>query len=461
MEPNSCILIFDIGKTNKKYFVLDESYTIIAENSVQLAETIDEDGFPCEKIDTLIQWVKSSFREVLSGFEQKIKAVNFSTYGASLVQVDSAFHPLAPMYNYIKPYPANLSEELYAAYGGEKQFSLDTSSPSLGSLNAGLQLYRLKRSNPDLFDKIAYSLHLPQFISSLFTGGAYSELTSIGCHTALWDFNTHNYHSWVTDTGIIQKLAPIISADKCFPTIDNGHAINAGVGLHDSSAALIPYHLSFQEPFVLISTGTWCITLNPFNNQPLTAEELNQDCLCYLTETGKAVKASRLFAGKWHEEQVFKMASHFHLKPEYFSHIKYSPGNMEQALKINASNSVLIEDTLQNQVNRLSSFDLNLYPSAEIAYHRFMYQLVHSQSASTNLVLESTNIKNMYVDGGFSKNELFMQILANIFPSKSIYAASVAQASALGAALAIHNKWNKKPIPGNLVSLHNYQRIIQ
>jgi sugar (pentulose or hexulose) kinase len=223
--------------------------------------------------------------------------------------------------------------------------------------------------------------------------------------------------------------------------------IRVGVGLHDSSAALLTYIHLFPEPFVLISTGTWCISLNPFNNQPVTYEELNQDCLCYLTETGKTVKASRLFAGKWHEEQVIKMANHFQLKSEYFSEIKYRP---EIIKKVTC-------DRPEIQDMKLSSLNLNQYPTPELAYHIFMLQLVKLQAISTNLVLEETKIKNIYVDGGFSKNEVFMYLLADSFPSYNIYAASVAQASAFGAALVMHDKWNNKPVPENLVALQQYK----
>src|SRR5678815_5105392 len=79
-----------------------------------------------------------------------------------------------------------------------------------------------------------------------------------------------------------------------------------------SSAALIPYLFTFHEPFVLISTGTWCISLNPFNHQPLTTEELQLDCLSYMTWLGKPVKASRLFGGNEHEQQVKRIADFFH-----------------------------------------------------------------------------------------------------------------------------------------------------
>ncbi|MGL6268714.1 MAG: carbohydrate kinase, partial [Chitinophagaceae bacterium] len=222
--------------------------------------------------------------------------------------------------------------------------------------------------------------------------------------------------------------------------------IQAGIGLHDSSAAIIPYLHLTKEPFLLISTGTWCISLNPFNNHPLTEAELKKDCLCYLTHSGKSVKASRLFAGKWHEEQVLKMATHFHLKPEYFSAIKYRP----EIIKQETGDSPEIHNT------NLSSFDPNQYSSADIAYHFFMYQLVKLQAASTNLVLINTEIDNIYIDGGFSKNEVFMYLMSAFFPSKHIYAASIAQASTFGAAMIMHHNWNDKPIPDNLVNLYHY-----
>ena len=49
-----------------------------------------------------------------------------------------------------------------------------------------------------------------------------------------------------------------------------------------------------------------------------------------------------------------------------------------------------------------------------------------------------------------------MHLLAAAYPDKEIYAASIAQASALGAALAVHPYWNKKTLPADLVQLKYY-----
>ena len=120
------------------------------------------------------------------------------------------------------------------------------------------------------------------------------------------DFKKNKYHDWVHKEAIDLKLATVRNGDETTQVFYEQKKIISGIGLHDSSAALIPYLLNFIEPFILISTGTWCISLNPFNNTPLTEEELNNDCLCYIQYKGLPVKANRLFAGYEHEQQVQK-----------------------------------------------------------------------------------------------------------------------------------------------------------
>src|ERR1700712_2944216 len=330
MSKQNVIAIFDVGKTNKKLFLFDENYKIVFEKSARFIETVDEDGFPCENVESLRLSVFDSLSEVFRLKEFQVKAVNFSTYGASFVYVDETGKTVCPLYNYLKPYPEELSKEFYSKYGGEERFSLSTASPVLGSLNSGLQLYRVKKEKTEIFSQIKYALHLPQYMSFLLTGEAYSDLTSIGCHTGMWDFEENRYHEWIQREGITMKLPLVVPANKVLPALFPGNKYKVGVGLHDSSAALIPYLMNFHEPFVLISTGTWCISLNPFNHQPLTKNELANDCLCYLTYRGTPVKASRLFAGSDHEVQVMRIAYHFNQNAAKYQSMKFNPGIISQ-----------------------------------------------------------------------------------------------------------------------------------
>ena len=47
MNKIPSIAIYDVGKTNKKLILFDEQYSVVYEESIQLPETKDEDGFSC------------------------------------------------------------------------------------------------------------------------------------------------------------------------------------------------------------------------------------------------------------------------------------------------------------------------------------------------------------------------------------------------------------------------------
>jgi L-fuculokinase len=440
--PSPAILIFDVGKTNKKVLLFDEQYKLLHDESVQLEETIDEDGFPCEDVNALTGWLRNKFAEILLRKDVDVRAVNFSAYGASFVHLDENSEIVTPLYNYLKPYPENLQNKFYSTYGGEDRVAMETASPVLGSLNSGMQLYRLKYEKPEVYKKIKYSLHLPQYLSFTLSENAATDISSVGCHTNLWDFAKNEYHTWVVKEQLNKKFAPLYNGDKIIGIAKGEKGMPIGIGLHDSSSALIPYLSSFREPFALISTGTWCISLNPFNHTPLTDEELRQDCLCYLSYEGKPVKASRLFAGHEHEQQIRRLAAHFQKGVDYYQAVDCNESLIEQLPALRK---------LSDQ--RFSKTDLSEFHGYEEAYHHLIWDIVGQQAMSTNLVLKGAQVKKIFVDGGFGKNKIYMTMLANAFPGLEVYAATISQASALGAGLAIHKSWNQNPVPDDIIEL--------
>jgi sugar (pentulose or hexulose) kinase len=436
------IAIFDIGKTNKKCFLFNEAYEIVFEKTTNTTEIPDEDGFMGDNIDELNNWLLNTWAEILFLPEFEIKALNFSGYGASFVLIDQNGKPVSPLYNYLKPFSPKLLDKFYTENGGKIEFPKVTASPILGNLNSGMQLLSLKYEKINIFKKIYFAQHLPQYLSSVFTHQFYSEMTSIGCHTNLWDFTKKDYHNWVINEEIDQILAPIKNSNQTI----NKNNTEIGIGLHDSSSALIPYLVSQKEEFLLISTGTWCISLNPFNESKLTTEELNLDCLAYLTFEGKPVKASRLFAGHFHEIETKRIAKYYNLSDDFFKSISYNSN-----IKTNIPKQEIDINKIEFSHRNLADFE-----SAEHAYHQLIIDIITLQIFSTNLVLKNSAVETIFVDGGFSKNDIYMNLLAKAYPEKSVFAAEVSQASAIGAALIIHEKWNSKIVPTNLISLKKY-----
>ena len=448
------ILIFDVGKTNKKVLLFNKQYQLVYEESKQLPEITDEDHFPCEDVHALTAWIKQSFEKIKQNQTFDIVAVNVSAYGASFVHLDYKNQPCLPLYNYLKPYDDSLRRQFYNKYGGEEIVAKTTASPVLGNLNSGMQLYWLKYKKPELYSQVSCSLHLPQYISFVLTGSIYSDVTSVGCHTALWDFKKHNYHNWVYEENIDKKLAPLLSCTEVGGTTSNN--IPVGGGLHDSSAALIPYFKTFTEPFILISTGTWCISLNPFNHSMLTGDELNQDCLSYLSYGGEVIKASRLFAGYEHEQQVKRLATHFQTSPDYFKTVQFDASVCK---RLNTEEPQETEEERSTMVGQSGFHKRNLhhFKTAEEAYHQLILDLIKQQVISTKLIMQKDPVKKIFVDGGFSKNDIYMNLLAAAFRNIEVYSATVAQASALGAAIAIRRAWNDDPLPPNLITVKHYK----
>ncbi|MCK7555373.1 hypothetical protein MKQ70_10305 [Chitinophaga sedimenti] len=287
-------------------------------------------------------------------------------------------------------------------------------------------------------------------MSYLLAGVPVADITSIGCHTNLWDFQRNDYHEWLGKEGLLDKMAPLVASNEVMPAVFPGNNYSIGAGLHDSSAALIPYLVNFHEPFILISTGTWCISMNPFNHSPLTEAELAQDCLCYMTFQRNPVKASRLFAGYEHEQQVKRIGEYFNQPSIRYRSVDYDPAIMA---KLRGQKQQLRKG---KGITAFGDRDLSAFSSDIEAYHQLMLDIADAQFASTQLVLQGTKVKRIFVDGGFSKNSIYMNMLALMFPEMEIFAASMAQATAMGAALAIHHHWNRKALPNDLIELKYY-----
>lgn len=440
--------IFDIGKTNKKLLLFSLGYEVVWEKQQHFIEVKDDDSFHGEDIAALTNWLKDSLDEVLQDSRFEVIALNFAAYGASMVHLDAIGRPVAPLYNYLKPFPEALRVQFFDAHGPADDFAAITASPHLGMLNSGLQLYWLKYQKPKVFAKTVHSLHLPQYCSYVFTNKPFSEITSVGCHTGLWDFRQWRYHSWIAQEQIAslgQMILPsFVTVKRPFSAWQTSQA-EVGIGIHDSSAALVPYLTAFgQEPFLLVSTGTWCIAMNPFSQDPLTLNELHKDCLNYLTFRGNTVKASRLFAGNEHERQTKHIAEYFGMRPDFFAGMKYRPeviaslrSRFRQAKPEGVEINALQDSTFAER-------NMNDFLSFEEAYHQLMLDLVGQQVASIKLAMGKTRLKKIFIDGGFSKNPLYMNLLAESLPDFEIFASEIAQATALGAALVITDGWNKQ-----------------
>jgi sugar (pentulose or hexulose) kinase len=440
------IAVFDIGKTNKKVILFNYDLKPLSEIEEKFPEIKDDDDYPCDDIEKIEKWIKDTINDLVRSEKYDLTAVNFTTYGATLAYMDGSGKRLTPIYNYLKPIDDRIPEKVYKKYGGQDEFCRRTASPALGMLNSGMQALWLKYTRPEIFARVKYILHFPQYLSSLLTGKIYSEHTSIGCHTALWDFDNMNYHPWVRSEGL--NLPEPVDVSTLNEVVIDGKKLKIGIGIHDSSSSLAPYFASSKGKFLLISTGTWCINMNPFNTEKLTAEQLDSDCLCYMSITKKPVKSSRLFLGHLHEVAAGKLNDHFRTVPDYYKKVKPDKKLLEICRK-KCGESRFFFDNLPYSRELKEKNDLFVFKSYQEAYHQLMVELSELTVEAIDLVMTADNdIENIYITGGFSNNQLFLKLISEAYSMKNVYTSEVSNATALGAALVILDslKPEKKPV---------------
>jgi len=440
------VAIFDVGKTNKKFYLFNRQYEPVFESSERFEEVKDEDDFPCDDLPRLRDWIKFEFKEISKNPAFDVKAINFTAYGASLVHLNEKGYPVTPLYNYLKPLPEDVARQFYEKYGHQDDFAIRTASPAMGMLNSGLQLYWLKYKRPALFQEVKTTLHFPQYLSYLIVKKAFSEITSIGCHTALWDFQKNRSHDWVYAENLNHLFPPVVSTSSVETIQYKRKNILCGVGIHDSSAALVPYLIGLDSTFMLMSSGTWIITFNPFSEVPLTVEDLKRDCLQYMNYRGTPTKASRIFLGNEHDHSEKRIATHFNKSEKYHKSVVLDKTIIERLLANPFRKRKFFPQTM-HKTGPLPDLngpevDLSVFNSYEEAYHQLVLDLVYLQALSLTLAKGSTDIEKVMITGGFCDNTLFMQLLASYFPEMNFYTSTLKRATAVGAALVLHRHWN-------------------
>jgi hypothetical protein len=442
------IAVFDVGKTNKKILLFDFDLNIVSEIEEKFPEITDDDGFECDDIEKIEKWILSSVNDLLNSEKYNLVAVNFATYGATLVYLDGKGKRLTPVYNYLKPINEKIPERIYRRHGGQDEFCRQTASPALGMLNSGMQALWLKYEKPEIFARVKHILHFPQYLSYLLTGKIYSEHTSIGCHTALWDFDTMKYHSWTGEEGLdFPDPADISTINEV--NIE-GKKFYSGIGIHDSSSSLAPYFTASKGKFILISTGTWCINMNPFNAEKLTAEQLDLDCLCYMSITKQPVKSSRLFMGHIHDVAVQKLNKHFNTDDNYYKSVKTDNKLIDLCREKRSKGRIFFDNNPYSREVK-EKIDFFVFKSFEEGYHHLMVELSELAIESIDLVIpEDNDIDNIYLTGGFSKNPIFNKLISDSYSIKNVYTSEIFNATALGAALVILQSLN----PGKRPSLN-------
>ncbi|AZO19999.1 carbohydrate kinase [Mesorhizobium sp. M1E.F.Ca.ET.045.02.1.1] len=293
------VAVIDIGKTNAKLALVDLAR--MAEVALRrTANAVIADGpYPHHDVERLWAFILESLSDLHR--EQPIDAISITTHGATAVLVDAEGGLALPAIDY----EFTGTDELAQNYDAVRPPFAETGTPRLpAGLNIGAQLFWQQKRFPAEFARAAAILMYPQYWALRLTGVAANEVTSLGCHTDLWNPWQADYSSLVDQMGWRQLMAPVRPARDRLGPILQAIAQQTGLdpatpvfcGLHDSNASLLPHLLSDRPPFSVVSTGTWVVSMAVGGRKV----ELDpaRDTLVNVNALGDPVPSARFMGGR-------------------------------------------------------------------------------------------------------------------------------------------------------------------
>lgn len=423
------VAVIDIGKTHAKLIVVDgESGEEIASRKIA-NRVLSAPPYPHYDIETL--W--SFIIEGLAAFREQpgYQAISITTHGASAALLNGKGDLALPVLDYEHSYP----EDIQKAYADLRPPFEETFSPALPmGLNVGAQLHYQKTAFPEAFADVTDIMTYPQYWAYRLTGVKANEVTSLGCHTDLWQPGKATVSSLPEALGIAGILSPVRSAFDALGPVLPDIAAKIGVdgdmpvycGLHDSNASLLPHLMLRKGPFSVVSSGTWIICFGV--GAQLETLDATRDTLVNVDAFGKPVPSARFMGGR-----EFEMLT-AGIKP---------PTNAELEV---ALNNVLTEEILYlpNAVDGSGPYPglkgrwLN-EPRSDTERH--VAASLYAAMMTASCLSLVGNAKTTIVEGPFGSNGIYTQALAAITGSDVLVTDSNSPSgTALGAALlAIRN----------------------
>lgn len=313
MCPGECALkvaVIDIGKTNAKLLLIDLATG--AEMAVYKTPNRVLPGPPYPHFDTEALWsfLLDSFTDMAK--QHRPAAISITTHGAAAALMTAQGGLALPILDYEHDGP----QQFQADYTALRPDFAETGSAQLpGGLNLGAQLYWQARRFPAEFAETAHILTYPQYWAFRLTGVSASEVTSLGCHTDLWDpwrgqFSTllarasrdlggPNWHDLFPGLrpaaarlgGLLPDLAALTGLPADLPVYS---------GIHDSNASLLPYLGGKESAFSVVSSGTWMICLAIGGDR--VALDARRDTLVNVNANGGPTPTARYMGGREFDE---------------------------------------------------------------------------------------------------------------------------------------------------------------
>ncbi len=452
---NYHIAVLDIGKTNKKILIYDADLNIIDQKFTRLPE-IERDSMLLDDTEGLKNWILATLKHFAAIYN--IRVISTSAHGATYAVVDENMESVIPQVAYNTDPGDDFHDHFYDICGDPVDLQKTTATPNFNLLiNPAKGMLFSKEHFQDGFKNARHIVLYAQYFGAWLTGCVCADPTYVGNHSYLWDFDKNSW-SEVTETIGIRSLLPETfrspwdALGKIRPEISAQTGLSeqtlVTVGMHDSNGSLLPYLVSMQEPFLLNSTGTWCVIMNEKEQVHFEPDELGKVVFYNMNAFWKPIKTAIFLGGMEfeHYAAIFnKLNSRADFPPfdqrvyekvirenEYF----ILPSVAKGIGQFPESRPRVIE---KGKVYELKDIESGIsLPGFFSNYEEAFAALNLSLAIQTKVSFDRAGIEKgmqVFTEGGFSKNESYNTLMTAFYPESSFFLTGLKEASAFGAAM--------------------------
>ena len=422
-------VVLDVGKTMAKLTFWTSAGDLVARETranarVDLGDYVSLDA---EGIET---WMAETLRNFTRSGE--VGSIIPVAHGAAAAIVRRGRLVVPPL-DYEEP----IGDEDRASYDRDRSPFVETGSPRLpDGLNLGAQLDRLERLRPGVLDG-ALILPWAQYWAWRLSGVAAAEVSSLGCHTDLWNPASAQPSRLARTRGWAAKMPSVRPAAEVLGTLTAEWFERTGLprdtkihcGLHDSNAALLAargFPEIAESEATVLSTGTWFVAMrSPGEEAATPALNEARDCLLNVDVHGWPIPSARFMGGREIELLTGVDTRRIDIKPDQPALVAAVPAVVRAGARV------------------LPTFALGFgpFPShrgrwigmpTDAAERRAAVSLYAALVADASLQLIGSQDR-VLVEGRFAEAEVFVRALASLRPDVAIYRANAHNDVSFGA----------------------------
>lgn len=415
------IAVIDAGKTNTKIALFSGSGKLLAERKVA---SQNQDGPPYRHLDPapVIALCESALPELDAILP--VDVIVPSGHGAAAACLAADGSLAVPLMDYTAEPPLDIVSE-YAAI--EPPFA-EAGSPRLPmALTHGLQLYWQSRLLPEDFARVTTIIPWMQYVAVLLGGEPVTEVSAMSCQSHLVDVRTGEASSFIRHMGW-QKLFP--RRAKAWETIGSLNAQFRGTGfrgegrilagVHDSNGNYLRYMAAGLGKFTLLSTGTWIIGFD--TEAKLGVLDETRDTVTNTNVFGNIVICCRFFGG--HEFDVLSQ----HAAPETASLA------VAEQLVANGTMALASFSDAGGPVPHSGNQGHIIGPAPQTEAERASLASLYCALMVSESLAAVGSQHDIIVDGPFSKNGVFLSLLASLRQGQRVLASDLRDGTTAGAA---------------------------